>query len=784
MNEPDQLQTVFAEIQEQRIADIRDELIRACYGLHDDDETFLFVFLDYLHLLFQPKPQDDPLAFTLWVDGQCRYSSFRDLHYTRKYPLGQDALRPPVFGVRIAEDADVWLAIHRVKTDVLRTLEQHGRRPGCSDFELQENVLSTTDAAAHLAQARSLLGWQGEPNWGASKRPVFVQRLLESIVYERRLTYPVPGFAPHCDAVGYETAILPMLDSFRSVLDEVYEDIGDDRSPIFRGHMPDLGNIFAAVRTVQSRELRLGSFPYTAGLLLSNNQRLRFREWCSRGCRNTGGACPYGMPSGTNCADLFEQPLGCHSRAVADVILCSGIIDFGRKPDDGVWDTGDSKGIDRMRRVVERCVYPADASLYYFPVHINGLPWLVLFTFSPTDMASEGERWQHNFDFYRNATRKAVTYLRWRAEDDYVKQLALAAFDERISWHLPPDEVLRAVNRLWDIASRVFPFPRFQLDCVSAREANREKTVYPFPDIPLRSEQWGIRTEETNPYFGGRQVEWRKASAARLAASLARAVSEQTRAWHSISLSETSKSLAYSAHLLNTPLATLRARIGRLADGPTKTAVLSQLADLESFTGFSMAIVGGHHRDELRKEMQTIEARAFSEAVNKAWAWALGILSDSEVLREPSVSAVAASIFGRHPSVAPPVGDNNEIAGWIRYHETQLRVVLMEVLVNACRAMVDTCQVLSARLHLTHGENIALSVTNVTRRTPEEIAEYARRANTGSADLLGVMNIRQACLAMGFPPPKWYQDQSADGRGIMRIEVTIGLHALTHKELT
>ena len=257
-----------------RIRIIRSELINSCFGLHDE-ETFLYAFLDYMHLLFQPTPSQGPLAFTLWRGERCVYSSFRDLYYTATYNLHQSMLQPPRYGVRIFPTHEFWLSIHRVKTDKLRELEEERAGTTPTPSILQESILSTQNVDNLLRNAFLLL--RGEhSNLGTrpSNIPDFETLLLESLRISDRPEYPTNDFLHGLEDLDYRQAMLPFLDSFRSVLDDVFLELKPPASP---EHEPELGNIFCIVRTVQSGELRLGSFPYTAGLLLSNEQREELR---------------------------------------------------------------------------------------------------------------------------------------------------------------------------------------------------------------------------------------------------------------------------------------------------------------------------------------------------------------------------------------------------------------------------------------------------------------------------------------------------------------------------
>ncbi|MDD5094599.1 MAG: hypothetical protein PHV74_09500, partial [Dehalococcoidia bacterium] len=441
-----------------RIRKIRSELISSCFGLHDE-ETFLFSFFDHIHLLLQPT-QESPLAFSVWSKDCCIYSTFRDLYYTASpYALHQADLSRPSHGIRILENEDYWICLHRVNTKGLKDIEEARQMGKCfpQPMNIQETFLPIADKE-YLKQTFLLLR-SSEEDLGSrlDEIPRYKELLLGSLRMSSRLDYPTSQFWPEIPVLNYQEQMMPLLGTFREVLDEVFREMNVS---LFENHQPRLGNIFCVVRTIQSNSQRDGRFPYTAGLLLSSQQREMFSEWCKGGCDKT--KCRLGLTPNENCLDYFEVPLGEQSRSAADVTFCSGIIDFGREAGDGVWDRVNQEDqLERGRQSVERCVYPNEQqtvspsqvqaegpSLYYIPVHVNGIPWIVLFTFTPSPSSEQKEqiRWEHNFTFYRKATQKALSYLRWRAEEAYLSEIVSSAFGQGVSWQLPPSEIQHRVN--------------------------------------------------------------------------------------------------------------------------------------------------------------------------------------------------------------------------------------------------------------------------------------------------------------------------------------------------
>jgi hypothetical protein len=478
-----------------RIKEIRSGLISACFGLHDE-ETFLFAFLDYLQLFFQPTPFDKPLAFLIWQNGICIYSSFRDLYYVNAEQQAHSKLASPESGVLISENHGLWLTIHQITII---------KDKSSTDFS---NILLTKDSYNYLLEVDLLLNSKDEmfgtrlddisPRTLSLDYNNFEELLAASIMKKDRGGYPGRRMPKVLADLNYNQQVLPFLESFREVLTELFADLTLQTEKHFKEHKPRLGNIFCVVRTVALPDLRLNSFPFTAGLLLSSNQRQEFCEWCRSCCKKNDNLCPVDLCDERTCLADFEIPLGINSRSAADVTFCSGTIDFGREPGDGIWDLVDQTNIAECRRTkVENCIYPHDASLFFLPVHVNGIPWITLFTFTPSDKKQYWERWFHNYVFYREVTQRAVSQLRWRAEEEYVNQLSKAAFTGEALRDSDLGSVFTLINLQWDIASHVFPLPRF---CILIP---KDLTAYSLTE----PNNWKIKYEE-NPYFGPPQVSW------------------------------------------------------------------------------------------------------------------------------------------------------------------------------------------------------------------------------------------------------------------------------------
>ncbi len=776
--------TDVSQTGQDRIRRIRSEMISSCFGLHDE-ETFLFSFLDYIHLHLQPT-QEFPLAFSIWRDSQCVFSSFRDLYYTNSpYALHQRELTRPSRGIRIFEDKDYWLCVHNVSTQALRDLEAEraDNRVILEDMELQNRILPIANEN-YLNQTFLLLR-SIDDDFGTrlDKTPRYKELLLSSLSMSSRTDYPISINVDKIPNLNYQAQIVPLLSTFRDVLDEVFHEMNVS---LFDEHDPRLGNIFCVVRTVQSNIKRLNSFPYTASLLLSSRQRKVFAEWYKGGCDKT--QCQFGVEP-RDCLGYFEVPLGEHSRSAADVTFCSGIIDFGRQAGDGVWDRVDPREkSEQCRKSVERCVYPrepnldmdsrgkhTEPSLYYIPVHVNGIPWIVLFTFTPSPLTQEKEqaRWEHNFTFYRKATQKALAYLRWRAEEAYLTELVSAAFGQGVSWQSPPSEIQNRVNEFWEIAARVFPFPKFTLHSAESGFVERDNCCAPLPSIPGRVEHWVVEVDKEVTYYGPRQVEWGKVGPENLLRKLSGMMASQISTWERLSGTESTRTAAYSTHLLKTPIGELSDRVNLLPEGNDKKA-LSLIADvLHTYATFAMATIDKRRWSTLQKGMKSLGTAAYADYVKNDICSNLSRLANKKVFGDSDTEVIARRLLSRHDLVEIDQGWAS-LAGVVEYHPLQTSVVLLEGMANALYGLVGTDGYCTIRLLLQGACTVTVEIVNATAREPEEVDLDVKRANGGSADLLGITNIRQACEALGFAAPEWFRDATQTGATVMGVLIAIG----------
>ncbi|MBL8180011.1 MAG: hypothetical protein JNL64_00185 [Blastocatellia bacterium] len=644
------------------------------------------------------------------------------------------------------------LLVHRVATDRLKDLED--KSATWCNHTLQAEILPIADEH-FLSQIFWLLHSSDKaagPDLAMFPR---FSELLTATMKSERPSYPSSSLPENIESAFDIERSRKFLDPFRDVLEEVFKEISPGRPAHAK---PDLGNVFCVIRTVQHKAKRLEAFPYTANLLLSSGQVTALGESCGSVCDRE--ACPDGETTPAECLYSLETALGLNSRSAADVTFCSGIIDFGRRPNDLVWDRVDTSNPAEQRRVaMEKKIYPRSnpgepsPSLYYVPVHVNGIPWLVLFIFTPADGKDDQKRWDDNLAFYRNATHKALAYLRWRAEEVYAEILAASAFDNVTAWSLDPSSAEKAINLAWDTASRVFPFPRVTIHRSHPDFVSEDVNCAPLPPIPGRG-YWRIEMESDVSVWGARQVEWGRVDISVLFKKVTAKLADRIRSWEAVSRVEADRSVAYVSHLLLTPISEVMNAAESLPKSAKKKSVLSKLDGLREFGRFAMATVDPKKGAGLVGAMEVLGHNEFVDFLCGRCSVRLATLVEEHVSGDSDIRHIAVQWIANLESSKIDSKLNERMA--VKYHPKQARIVVDEAIANAVLGTVGSDLVLSLSLVSDDKGWIWLQVINSTVLPPKELKRLIDSANGGSSDMLGVANLRAASRAINFPDPIWF----------------------------
>ncbi|MCY3019713.1 MAG: hypothetical protein NTW87_11875 [Planctomycetota bacterium] len=736
-----------------RMSLVRAGMVGASFYL-SDKEVFLFAFLDYLHLFFQPQPTEDPLVFLLWEGTSCRFTSFGDLYFANKYHLTREELRPPKDRVCISNEDNVWLSIHRVRR--LESLERQyptaHRVP--KDTVKQDELLLPDDSA--MRDARVLLhGERAASAWSPSKARDILSLLTKSVLCGGRPQYPGTPTAQNIPELNYEHQILPILDSFRGALDDVFAEAMSEPMQL-RGHKPALGNVFCAVRSVVSGSLRHGWFPYTAALLLSRKQQSDLQKWCDTGCRSSKGRpCPLNRKHTQTCVNALEGALGLRSRSVADAALCSGVIDFARQPGDSLWDRADSEDAsDQARVTVERCIYPprTRASLYYVPIHVGGMPWLAVFTFTATNYS---DRWMHNYTFYRDIIQQAGARLRLEAKQEYIRQLVRLALPDLQSWSKTPTEIESAVGPKWDLLARVFPFPRVKLlrrEPFAATDRSGAPTVASELAVPGIG-SWYLVAED-NPFLGSPQVRWGAPKPDALAQEVVCQLRAQFGASSNNSVRETARLVAVAAHLLEGPIKEMKS----LLHGRRYDQLGARMDEVSSLGVFAMAMIDEGRRASLLTQATRSTVGRLVEQITWAILDTLECHSRTTVSVNPRIVDIARQLLSCPSSRGIDLALLGEETV-VSFIPVVVKAVVRELTLNAVRHQAASepaiAYALTSRPRIGLRAAVILGVTNASDEPLLETAARAADMTRGSPSMLGITTIREACQACDYEAPAW-----------------------------
>ena len=105
--------------------------------------------------------------------------------------------------------------------------------------------------------------------------------------------------------------------------------------------------------------------------------------------------------------------------------------------------------------------------VFYIPVHVAGVPWLALFTFTRKVPQDDREAWGRNYHIYRDVVPRITSQIRYGARQIYL-QLVADKFTARLHRSklgaLPIDALIRGVSRDWQEINQVYPYARLRLN--------------------------------------------------------------------------------------------------------------------------------------------------------------------------------------------------------------------------------------------------------------------------------------------------------------------------------
>ena len=307
-------------------------------------------------------------------------------------------------------------------------------------------------------------------------------------------------FTKGADLILEDQDIVSFRNHMRTVIDEAFQSVA--RSPILNsGGEDSFLDLFAVVR-YPLNDLRRGLFGYTAQLLLSNDQKQNLEKIIiptketkkDRYEKSLEYLRSINYSIRTFVNDI-ESNLGNHSRAVADSIFYSGLVDFspdkageGEGRDAIGHSTNDLRRLKAEHILFSRLVPSGSPRPFYVPIHVGGHPWIGLFTFS---YLHAEYRWAHNYQVYRTLIPRVAERLRVRAMIEYTSQI-VDTLIENISNPIVSQFDIEKANSSLKRLGGLYPFQILSI------HRNPETGSLP---LKLPSEETLYLKASDNPYF-------------------------------------------------------------------------------------------------------------------------------------------------------------------------------------------------------------------------------------------------------------------------------------------
>jgi len=700
-----------------RIELIRDALNGITYHL-PRPKLFVLPFVDYLYLLFQR-----PLVFNFWEGAECVFTSLEDQYFREL--LGEGWPRKPS-RVACIPKTNLEVSVHSFDSPAINNAYVRRQRSASSTEHNTEGLPVDEDATAIVER---LCAAELSPKL----LPEMFKILAESVRVPRHgVGKCVIDGAKEAD---YRNQLLPLLDPMRRVLKSAFGDALD--SPGIRQREGGFcrTNIYAVVRTIAYPQRRYRhAFPYTAGLLLMDDQRDEARERCRHLAARRGEMCHASRTSDFDCCRQLEQPLGLDARSVSDLVFCSGTVDFGRSAGEADWDVAGGE-VDKLRQICERCVYPPGRGLFYVPVHVCGTPWIAVFTFA--------DKWSHNYTLYRDVLHKTAALIRQNAWREYITLVTDKLILRLRDPAAPSATVVKEVNRDWRLLAQTYPFPSAEL-----HQSRGEESAMRVPGRgPLTV------TARENPFFN-RQVDWGIVGEASVVDACGEAVARFAAGAALVEIS----AVAHTSHVLKVPLRVLQAICATEMDRATQMRVMQQQVDrILGLHSFALACIDSRKRAAVVAEMTSLDE--FQDVVRRA------VVNTTEFLSVPQVSGNRAARIRdivRRDSIG--IGARGEVVApeaRVRYYPSLVSLALDGLISNALDYMDELAPNIGVFLStkaVAGRTFVQLDVENSTDLAPDVLADTIERMNAASPGMVGITVLFWACRIWAPPATDEYYD--------------------------
>ena len=340
----------------------------------------------------------------------------------------------------------------------------------------------------------------------------------------------------------------------------------------------DFANLhFCVSHALPTGDLRAKAFPYSARLFFAPSQETAFAEYLSdSGAQEQLKKVIARLCSDTPLRDTkrreefrrllldrlaaplmeyLKAPLQSASRATADLPFTSGCVAFGYSPGDS-FDRAKSEE-DYLRRLTESLLYglcrPNDKGQYIFhiPVHVNGVAWMNIFTFTEKNPANDAPSWRHNYLLYHDIITDLGAAIRQRAEDAFLDVLGALVRTVWTTSITHAGTIIDALNlQLFRLALTVpLPLVMFSVE------------AFERPSSALRHSRLGyvhIQVSE-NPFFLN-TLAFRPLTPSKVDAYIRKTAASA----YDATLVEENRFVAYTAHQIKMPLREIRAAVNSI----------------------------------------------------------------------------------------------------------------------------------------------------------------------------------------------------------------------------
>jgi hypothetical protein len=571
----------------------------------------------------------------------------------------------------------------------------------------------------------------------------FLDRLFDAISIYGRPSFEPPK-AIDLDRDDMEELLAPM----RKLIDQVFYDLR--QSPVFqvRQYGVETAKLFAVVRTVQSSQPRYnGIFNYTASLLLSEAQRFAITRMLEAG-QNSAEA--------KRSLEFLESPLGLNDRSVADTVFCSGNVGFKGK----VGVEHDIAGDDtaRQRQKVEDFVYKKlskvdrDQNLYvfYIPVHVAGIPWLAMFTFTDRMPQQDPLAWKGNYLIYRDVVPRITSQIRSGAREIYLNFLA-----DRLTKRLhrtklaalPLEALVGNVSHDWQKLNQVYPYARVRLKL--ATEASPDDTILHVGE----GQRVAIEFSEDSTFLR-QDVKYDLLDRS----SVTKVCQSALERYTSVNASLQQRAVAYQTHGLRNSLNGLRVILDHtVVDEQARLALNQQIDELLALEQFSNYLIG--FKDSRKPTfVSAANAQKFTEleeTINKALT-----AFENHSYADNSADRLIQIKSRRSLTTSFAELQNVSANTVLEFCPTQMNVVVNGLISNALKYNQMDSPALHLNLVIVE-DKVFLEVRNPSDESTEDLQTLAADLSSPAdlhLNLIGANLIHLACRAVDFSAPAWTND--------------------------